>query len=108
MTDIGDGTYSASYSITGKIGRVSLSAILLSSPGLTGLYYPVIDFTGEPEYMQIDPKISFDYGTGTIDPLGVKDNASVIWTGFILGPHTGPVNFLCTADATCTFTIGSV
>ncbi len=66
--------------------------------GLKGQYYNNTDLTGDPVLTRIDPKIDFDWGTGTPDPNVPPDGFSVKWTGLVEIPAAGEWTFSTHTD----------
>lgn len=66
--------------------------------GVKGQYYSNIDLSGDPVVTRIDPKIDFDWGTGTPDPNVPADGFSVRWTGLVEIPADGEWTFSTHTD----------
>ena len=85
MTDNGDETYEADYTILGGTGTVAISAEVFTRGGLYAEHFTNISLAGDPEVCQTDADID-NYWAGIVDPLTVWDNISVRWTGQIRSP----------------------
>ncbi len=57
--------------------------------GLKAEYFGNKDLAGEPELIQIDPVVDFDWGGGTPDSQISSDKFSARWTGELIPPKTG-------------------
>jgi len=58
--------------------------------GLTGNYYPNIDFSGEPAFIRTDQQLNFQWTLFSPDPEKLNyDFYSVKWTGKLKAPGTG-------------------
>ena len=61
--------------------------------GLTGTYYPNIDFSGEPAFVRTDAQVNFQWTLFSPDPAKLNyDFYSVCWTGKLKSPGTGRFN----------------
>lgn len=60
----------------------------LTQPGLFGVYYDTIDFSG-PGTGRVDSTVNFDWGSGRPMPSIGADTFSVRWTGTITAPTSG-------------------
>lgn len=65
--------------------------------GLTAQYFDNIDFTN-PKVTRTDPTVSFDFGTGSPDPLLAADSFSVRWTGTITPAFNQAYTIYTTSD----------
>jgi glucose/arabinose dehydrogenase len=68
-----------------------------TQPGLSAVYYDNMDFTGTT-VSRIDPKVDFDWGTGSPDPGTGINTFSVRWTGKIQAKVTGTHTFYTVSD----------
>jgi hypothetical protein len=68
-----------------------------SGTGLTGEYYDAMDFT-DLKTARLDPRVNFDWGTGSPDAALSQDGFSVRWSGFIKPRHTETHTFYATSD----------
>lgn len=66
-------------------------------PGLTGIYYDNINFTG-PTVTRVDPSVDFNWGSGSPDASLGPDTFSVRWTGFVRAPVNGNYFFQTRSD----------
>ncbi len=65
--------------------------------GLYAEYFDNIDLTNR-KVTQIDPKVDFDWGSGSPDPKIGADTFSVRWTGFVQPKFTGSYTFHTVSD----------
>jgi glucose/arabinose dehydrogenase len=77
-------TYTATYSVT-------------TGGGLTAQYFDNIDFTNL-KVTRTDPTVSFDFGSGSPDPLIGPDTFSVRWTGTITPAFSQAYTIYTTSD----------
>jgi regulation of enolase protein 1 (concanavalin A-like superfamily) len=66
--------------------------------GLKAQYYNNMDLTGDPVLTRIDPKIDFDWGYDSPDPIVQVDGFSARWTGLVEIPADGEWTFSTHAD----------
>ncbi|RYD39824.1 MAG: hypothetical protein EOP85_15285, partial [Verrucomicrobiaceae bacterium] len=77
------------------LGEVAQSPTAIH--GLQATYFNNRDLT-EPRQTRIDPQLSFNWGTGSPDPLIEPDTFSARWTGFIQPLHSGTYTFHSKSD----------
>ena len=85
-------------------GAVLLSLAALAGPaaagvvpGLTGIYYDNINFTGST-VTRVDPSVDFNWGSGSPDASIGPDTFSVRWAGFVRAPVNGNYFFQTRSD----------
>jgi hypothetical protein len=67
--------------------------------GLKGEYFNTQDLSGTVALTRIDPKVDFDWGTGSPDPaVTVVDHFSARWTGQIQPRYSGKYTFSTISD----------
>ena len=96
MTDLGNGKYEYSYSVSLN-GEIT---ILVSKPTTLGVYvewYGNDIWTGPITYTQYFPTINQDWGLGDVVP-GRSDDVSGIYYTQILAPTTDTYTFAVTHD----------
>ena len=64
MTDNGDGTYDADYSVTATSGTVTVSVDLVNSEGIVAFYWTNTALTGDPAITRVEPNIDFTWSDG--------------------------------------------
>mmetsp|Transcript_39217 Transcript_39217/g.44954 ORF Transcript_39217/g.44954 Transcript_39217/m.44954 type:complete len:116 (-) Transcript_39217:14735-15082(-) len=96
MTDNGDGTYSASYSVP-LDGAVTVSVFLLQAGGAYVEYFDNVFMDGTPAASGIDPTIDHDWKTGLITPAA-SDFVSARWSARVKAPITEDFFFTLVAD----------
>lgn len=106
MTDNNDGTYWASYTITGSTGTVSISALLYVQGAFTAEYWENRDMDGAPvATTQDQTQINEDWDRGKPSAVSVADNFSVKYSGAIRAPTTDTYDFEHMIDDVGIFTI---
>ena len=112
MTDNGDGTYEASFTLVATGGGIVSIKAVRYIPCIYAEYYTKVynafdpfTVTGLSYLTQIDSQIQFNWGSGIITPLNHKANAVIRWAGFIKSPVSGTVTFLLTCDKEAKFYI---
>lgn len=65
--------------------------------GLRGEYYDNLDFT-DFKFSRIDPKVDFDWGSGSPGPSMKADIFSVRWTGQIIPEYSETYTFFVNSD----------
>ena len=98
MTDNGDGTYTADYTVS-QSGTVTVSAELLKAGGAHEYYFDNQNWSGNPSYSTVS-EIYYDWGGSR------PDDFSYIWIARIIAPQTGTYTFWCVYDDTCLVYIG--
>jgi glucose/arabinose dehydrogenase len=88
-----------SHSINTPSTNTTYTATYASSTGggLTAQYFDNIDFTNL-KVTRTDPTVSFDFGTGSPDPLIGADTFSVRWTGTITPQFSQAYTIYTTSD----------
>ncbi len=66
--------------------------------GLNGEYFTTQDLSGAAAVTRKDPKVDFDWGAGSPDPLVPVDHFSVRWSGQVQPRYTGTYTFSTTSD----------
>ena len=89
MTDNGDGTYTADYTVPSG-GTFFVSVELFQTGGLNAEYFNNISWTGSPVVNKVDLTIDFDYSTFfKTQPT----NISVRWSGLLFAPYSESYTF---------------
>ena len=89
----------ATHSVNTPSSNTTYTATYASSAGggLTAQYFDNIDFTNL-KVTRTDPLVSFDFGTGSPDPLIAADTFSVRWTGTITPAFSEAYTLYTTSD----------
>ena len=72
-----------------------------AAPGEHGLraeYFNNMELSGRPALVRIDPRLHFDWGSGSPDPSVQSDHFSVRWTGKLVPPSGGARRLSFTTD----------
>ena len=77
---------------TSDPATVSIIVGSAAGTGIVGAYFDNADFTS-PVLSRTDPRINFDWGTGSPDPSIGADTFSVRWNGLLRVPETGTYTF---------------
>ena len=101
MTDNGDGTYSATYSVNVN-GLASVDVLILNQGGFYAEYFNNAFLDGIPAIARIDSEIDFDWGTGLVTN-DVADFVSIRWYGKVMAPATEEFTFIIHADDSVRF-----
>ncbi len=75
--------------------------------GLTGAYYPNMDFSGVPVLTRTEA-VDFDWSTGSPGPGVPVDQFSVRWTGKLVVPNSGTYLFQTESDDGVTLWVNGV
>jgi len=67
MTDIGDGTYTASYTIS-RHGKITTSVVLARKGGLYAEYFNNAFLSGVPTLTKVDNVMNFNWSTSLVTP----------------------------------------
>lgn len=106
MTDNGDGTYRADYTIN-RDGKITVSVVIARVGGLSAEYFNNAFLEGVPIKQQVDNTINFDWSDGLItDETG--DFVSIHWYGKLLSPATEDFTFVLNGDDGFRFYIDTV
>ena len=94
MTDNGDGTYTADYTVPSG-GTFFVSVELFQAGGLNAEYFNNLSWTGSPAVNKVDPTIDFGYSNFfKTQPT----NISVRWSGILVPPYTESYTFYMFGD----------
>lgn len=108
MTDNGDGTYAASYTISASSGTISVGVILMSGPGIQADYYNNYYWTSPVYATQYETQMEIYWYSGYVGPLPSTDWMTASFSGTIQAPETGLYSFYFEPDDYGVFTINGV
>lgn len=96
MTDNGDGTYLAKYTIS-RQGKVTTSVVLARKGGLYAEYFNNAFLSGVPTLTKVDNILSFNWSDSLVTPEA-GDYVSVHWYGKLLAPYSEDFTFILQGD----------
>ena len=95
MTDMGDGSYTASYSVPGATtgDKWSLTADIITGNGLYVEYWNNNTLSGVPVLAQVeDSDMNYNFGGRNVTPTQ-SDNTSVRWSAYLEPDYSENYNF---------------
>lgn len=96
MTDNGDGTYFANYTIA-RESQVTVGIIIARQGGLYAEYFNNAFLSGVPTVTQVDNFFDFQWGENLVTPEA-GDFVSIHWFGKLLAPHSEDFTFKLSGD----------
>ena len=96
MTDNGDGTYTADYTVPSG-GTFTVSVDLTLTGGLKAEYFSSPAWTGTPTITRIDPTVYFNWGS-SFPTTPAIDWVSARWSGILAPPYSETYTFSFQCD----------